>query len=454
MSDNFRLSALDAFSHAQLGDDNNAIANLAADGSLQSNGTFSKSNILRFLRSGATKEQNNAVRTELLKSLGQAFGLSGISTDKNGKITFSKDFMDKLESLLGPAFKRSDFGVSADGGAVTSGKPLTQRRITEIMTQASAYHKSDFKNFSVTEYRDKLAIITKNLDEMGIPNKADSDGRLKEGPRKIFSDVAKCLDFLENEVDEVVRLDPAFELALEFKEVKDNQYDRNRFVYRDQQGNDHTFVSNPYQNAINEDKADFGTYLYHRLGGELLHIERAKFSSKTSVSPKPLLDYIKNTVTSFVKNNIDVFFASKAAGKDKLDLFMQHLKEPGACMEDKAKNLIEFKQQNLEGGIQDESVAYEVEHAANTGPDQPLDKMLFAKIESAMKNHPDAESWEELAPFIKEELVGEVRPITEAVVNDEGRVEYHPVMQNGNQVVRAITAEDVERNGRIIFDNI
>ena len=51
------------------------------------------------------------MRTELLKSLGQAFGLKGM-TEENGKVKFSQEFMNKLESLLGPnVFKKSDFGV-------------------------------------------------------------------------------------------------------------------------------------------------------------------------------------------------------------------------------------------------------------------------------------------------------------------------------------------------------
>ena len=44
-------------------------------------------------------------------------------------MTFSKAFMDRLEKLLGPAFKREDFGVGADG-TVSSGKPVV-RAITE-----------------------------------------------------------------------------------------------------------------------------------------------------------------------------------------------------------------------------------------------------------------------------------------------------------------------------------
>ena len=54
---------------------------------------------LKPFRAPSTKERNNAVRTELLKALGRAFDLSGFS-EVNG--TFTDEFMDRLEKLLGP----------------------------------------------------------------------------------------------------------------------------------------------------------------------------------------------------------------------------------------------------------------------------------------------------------------------------------------------------------------
>ncbi len=79
------------------------------------------------------KNANNAVRTELLKALSQAFG---IMTDRvySGE-RFLQDFMRKLEKLLGSAFKREDFQVG-DDGLVASGRPLTARRITSFPTSA------------------------------------------------------------------------------------------------------------------------------------------------------------------------------------------------------------------------------------------------------------------------------------------------------------------------------
>ena len=81
------------------------------------------------------KIANNAVRTELLKALAQTFD---IVTDRvHSGVRFSQDFMQKLEKLLGPAFKREDFDVGEDG-VVASGRPLTARRIKAIIRSAEA----------------------------------------------------------------------------------------------------------------------------------------------------------------------------------------------------------------------------------------------------------------------------------------------------------------------------
>ena len=89
----------------------------------------------------------------LLKSLGNAFGLSGVS-EQNGKVTFSGEFMNKLQKLIGPAFKAKDFGIPANGGAVSSGKPLTARRVSEIMNRVRVYSGANV-DFDVNLYKQK-----------------------------------------------------------------------------------------------------------------------------------------------------------------------------------------------------------------------------------------------------------------------------------------------------------
>ena len=126
----FNAAALNAFRNAQFQNEN-TVANLNGK-ELKAGGTFHGGNIFRTIgRSGDEKRANNEVRTELLRALGQAFGISGME-EKNGKVTFSKDFMVRLKDILGDdVLKSGDFKLNNDG-SVTSGRPLTQRRITAI----------------------------------------------------------------------------------------------------------------------------------------------------------------------------------------------------------------------------------------------------------------------------------------------------------------------------------
>lgn len=119
-------------------------------------------------RGKETKAANNAVRTELLRSLGNAFGLEGVGRNDKGVTTFSEAFVDKLAKLLGPAFKREDFGITEfrlttcppdDTGPVAThdkDQPLNQcigREIAAIMQS----------NPNVQEWKDVAAQMKTNL---------------------------------------------------------------------------------------------------------------------------------------------------------------------------------------------------------------------------------------------------------------------------------------------------
>jgi hypothetical protein len=86
-------------------------------------------------------------------------------TEKDGKTYFSADFMAKLERILGrDVFKAADFKLNRDG-SVSSGKPLTQRRIQAIVEKAGIYANT---GFSVGAYRQKLESIKKDLGIAGL----------------------------------------------------------------------------------------------------------------------------------------------------------------------------------------------------------------------------------------------------------------------------------------------
>ena len=137
----FSIKALDNFRNASF-NDADAIVNIGNDNTVSKKGSYHGA-VGRMFRVSSTKAANNAARTELLRSLGNAFGLNGMGQNKDGVTTFSKGFMDKLQKLLGDEFKRNDFGIS-DDGTVTSGKPLTQRRVSAIVKQAILASKGSY----------------------------------------------------------------------------------------------------------------------------------------------------------------------------------------------------------------------------------------------------------------------------------------------------------------------
>jgi len=135
---NLNRSALDAFRNLNYG---NADTIVQKDGSgFKQAGTWHKLNPFNLFRWKSTKDANNAVRTDLLRSLGNAFGLTGMTVDsKTGKTTFSEAFVQALKDKLGDeVFKSSNFGIQPDG-SVSSGSPLTQRRIRAIVQEADKH---------------------------------------------------------------------------------------------------------------------------------------------------------------------------------------------------------------------------------------------------------------------------------------------------------------------------
>ena len=163
----FNIKAFDAFRNAKLqGDD--AIANIGKDNAVTQKGTY-HGKLGAIFRVSSTKAANNAARTELLRSLGDAFGLEGIGRNAKGVTTFSKDFMDKLAKLLGPEFKREDFEIASDG-TVKSGKPLTQRRISAIIKQATLVGKGEY---DYDTYKTKLAYVKAQIAALKVNSTED-----------------------------------------------------------------------------------------------------------------------------------------------------------------------------------------------------------------------------------------------------------------------------------------
>ncbi len=197
------FSALNRFSY-RAQDDANSIANLDSDndGSIKQAGTY-KGALRSVLRSSSEKASNNAIRTELLKSLGQAFHIEGMNDQGDGKVTFNKQFMDSLGKLFGAELKKEDFGIAADG-SVASGKPLTNRRITAILQKAATYVDAS-QAFSPSAYFEKTKAFIEQFGKLG-------DKRTEAGEKlaKTLEAASKALCML----DKPSPLDPRRKIVL------------------------------------------------------------------------------------------------------------------------------------------------------------------------------------------------------------------------------------------------
>ncbi len=426
----FNATALNVFRNAQFQDEN-TVANLDSKG-LKSGGTFHGGNIFRRIgRSSEEKRANNEVRTVLLKSLGQAFGISGME-EKNGKVTFSKDFMVNLKKILGDdVLKSSDFELNNDG-SVTSGRPLTQRRITAIMKKADIVGCGEF---NVHDYEAKLAIIKKDL------GKLDTKSGFNTAFINYFNFVEKSLNFLKNDMDNLV--------------VENEEWIANNDIGDDNTGIPRYLINYKLPKSGLKPslwgKADMREFLGTHMVNGVFHTEQ--YSNipvliNTPAAMKALTDYIRTTVTNFVQGAIDLYLDAKDAGKVQ-QLIEKWNEAPAACMDAKAEEPNKLRE---ELGLMTDAqldVRYATEHTSTT----KLDKCIYEEIDVAIKKRnakkmPAAKGWNDIKDDVKKALVGEKRPIMTLDINDN----IVPLKENGEQVVREVTAEDIDNIGPACCD--
>ena len=430
MAINFNPNALDAFRNASLTGEK-AIANLdKGTGNIRQAGSY-KGAFEALFRKDNVQAENNAVRTELLRSLGQAFGIEGMS-EKDGKVTFSDKFMDKLEQILGKDFKRNDFGINADG-TVSSGKPLTQRRITAILNRAKLAGKTEF---DLGLYEAKLADVKAKLDKMpNVPN--------KERVLKHFKDVGKIIDFLKTEVNGFITKNAAYD------HYKNDLED---FPELKKQGLKPWDMKNAITGKtelLDEDQVGPAiTYLQNRVG-QLFHLEL------NAKRPELVTNYIKNEMEAFVKLSIDIFNDSIQA--DKFNEYAERLYDPGACIEGKTKNLMAFQEKHgLKESIpvvQANEPQIAIDRIAKHDKTTILSDCIFQEIDAIdakneAKGVAEFSTWKDYEKPLKDSLVGLERPLVTATKNSKGVWEFTPVLDDNNQpIVKKLTAEDIDRIG-------
>ena len=427
----FDISALNSFRNAKLvGDD--AIARLGVDNSITQKGSY-HGFIGKIFRFGKAKAANNAVRAELLRSLGNAFGLDGIS-EAGGKLHFSADFMAKLEKLIGrDVLKTGDFDIGADG-SVTSGKPLTQRRIEAIVSKA-------FKaagEFDVKGYEKKLATIRQEVAGKG------------ENAVRFYDDVKRALDFYKKEIDRVI--------------IRNENYNPN------EPDNDIDYPHSPFL------MYDYDNYAYVplRSAGQLrdhlnseseknplkmfIHLENAFKATDTTIHDDRDFDHLKNYLTevvrSYVQLSIDCYLVAKE-NKNAMRQFETFLSNYNHCLDGRASELNLFAMKHLpmethqksDGSTVPVEDGDELNIPADKLPDHtvktPLDDCIYKEIYGVKAALPDSKSWKDLAGAIKKRMVGLTRPI--GTLDEKGNVV--PLKENGKTVVRPVTAEDIDRIG-------
>ena len=442
----------------------NGIANLDGNDGIKQNGTYGGA-LGSLGRSKIEKAANNEVRTELLRALGQTFNLDGMS-EKDGEVTFSKGFMDQLEKILGADFKRDDFKIDSDG-KVSSGRPLTARRIKAIITKAeqtsTAATAKNVGGTAPTTELTKTGGVRKDdtyasyVSKIGQIKKeiASLDKGSYEHVLNFFKRVEMSLDFLYNEIDvdrkdpnapdpSALRNDPEYEFLKELGDLKEG--DKPSFQYYDsKQGK---FVKL-------ENTKDYSDFIWKRVGGGLLHLERADFSQSKSEDIKPLRKYIVDNLRLFVMKSIDTYFASKEAGK--LDTFFEHLEKPGACLEYQCLHMVEFEAKNLSTGWQGLSTkeAEELERIARQDPEKletPDVNQQIDDIFDEIGNEQwflDKESWDkDIAAVLKERLLGKTCTITKYNYSTH---KFEPLLEQGKPVVRPLTEADIDTFGALIF---
>ena len=404
MSMEINTTHLAMFRDVKLGGEN-AIANVGTDGKSVVQNKELGSPISRLFRSKTEKSLNNAARTALLKSLGQAFGLSGM-TESGGTTKFSADFMKKLEGILG-------------------------RRIDAIINKAVLVSPGAY---NYADYKAKLDYVRTRLDAMP----ATMDKGDVEGAKQKFNLAEKMMNFVKDEIpglivnndpDDIFDYDPTIDAPLMFK-------------MRTEGGGTRNAALNSFS-AIN-------SYVGERIGAPF-HLQEnilgGKFNTRLSDVKDPkkqITEYFTNVMTAYATTIIDLFIECEKLGK--LDKFVKALNDYAICTEAKTSALIEFRLNEIPS--EDGPV---VTHNS----DQPLDQCIGREIAAMVEKNPDlmeSDDFKDFAEEIKKNLVGTIRPIT-VPQHTAGGIKFVPLMDGNNKpVVRAITEEDIDRLGQACID--
>ena len=476
MAIHFDISKVAMFREAQLANED-TMTKLDGNGRVVANGQYLGFKSWRN-RTSDDRDINNAVRTELLKALAQAFNIKEGIREEDGKVKFSRAFMERLEGILGrKVLKTYDFEVG-DEGVVKSGKPLTKRRITAILNKAMMAYRT---NFDVDIYMAKLETIKNELGLGPIPPKKDGEDAFAKKGKNLFWIVEKGLNLLKNEIflaktvidketgkpkavfgpkgepkdRSFMRVCPGWVDAIESK-MDPKSFGYTRYELRAPDGR---YV--PFE------KADRDKMLKELMAHELIHIEEKPIVDGDLNSMERQKKYIADTVQQFVQKIIDTYFEAKAAGK--LNAFLDHLtNKVGGCLEEKCKRLEAFRDANLNEDVAPNEKMSKAqiaelkriaeEDVGKNGSSPKAHDLVYGVINALYSTdnaYASKNDWKDFAPHAKEKLIGRTAQIVRPEL-DEVRNEYRfvPVKDiDDKPVVRPLTAEDIDEIGRACLYN-
>lgn len=180
---NINFSALNMFRNVEV--QNQKAILVEIDGKGYSASSTYKGPLSGMVRSEGERLVNNNMRENLMDALADAFGMKNEVTTVDGKKHYSTTLIDTLEKHLGKDFKREDFGFK--DGSVSSGRPLTMRRVTAIL------NKLENVKFNIADYEKHLNRAQAKLDSM------DAKSPEFATRAKMIHDATRYLQILKND---------------------------------------------------------------------------------------------------------------------------------------------------------------------------------------------------------------------------------------------------------------
>ena len=320
----FNAAALAVFRNADFADQN-TIANLDGAG-LKANGRLGGL-LSRLFRSSAAKAENNAVREELLRTLGNAFDIDGVD-ERDGRLTFSREFMERLEGILGrDVLKTSDFKIGADG-RVSSGRPLTQRRISAIVSKAMKIGCP----FAAEEYEGKLSTVLSQVRRQG-------NAKLEEH----FGSVRRALDFYVNEFDRIVVKNPDYAPGGAGAAGGDENR-RAPYLMFDYGENRYVPIERGLDLSFNLARGGA-----RNPAGLVVEVENAFPDRDDRIRDDQGLDrlrkYLANALRAYVQLSVDCYLAARS--RDDMDELEDLLSFPARSMDERIRHLSQYAKDRL-----------------------------------------------------------------------------------------------------------